>query len=124
MGKDTRIIGVQPEGSPSMYESWKKNELLTIPESKTIADGLSVRKPGDITFSFVQQYVDDIVLVSDDEILSATRQLLRKEHVLAEPSGAASLAGYLKQSREGSPKSVVVVSGGNVSGDYLKRVLS
>jgi threonine dehydratase len=124
MGKNTRIIGVQPEGSPSMYESWKKNELLTIPESKTIADGLSVRKPGDITFSFVQRYVDDIVLVSDDEILSATRQLLRKEHVLAEPSGAASLAGYLKQSREGSPKSVVVVSGGNVSGDYLKRVLS
>jgi threonine dehydratase len=114
---------VQPEGSPSMYESWEKGELATIKESKTIADGLSVRRPGDITFSYVRRYVDDIVLVSDEEILAATRQLLRKEHVLAEPSGAASVAGFLKtKSRSG--KSVAVVSGGNVSKEVLQKVLS
>src|SRR5208282_3159015 len=95
-GKKTRVIGVQPEGSPSMYRSWRAGALSTIEESKTVADGLKVRKPGDITFAFVRKYVDDIVLVSDSEILNATSKLLKEEHILAEPSGAASLAGLLK----------------------------
>ncbi len=120
--KEVKVIGVQPEGSASMYESWEKGELTTIKESKTIADGLSVRRPGDITYSLVKRYVDDIVLVSDDEILSATRQLLRKEHLLAEPSGAAALAGFLKSKKTG--KSVVVVSGGNISREVLAKVIA
>jgi threonine dehydratase len=119
----TRVIGVQPEGSPSMYESWKKGELSTIKESKTVADGLSVRRPGDVTFSFVERYVDDIILVNDEEILLATQKLLRKEHVLAEPSGAAALAGFLK-SKPNSEKSVAVVSGGNISKEILQRILN
>ncbi len=85
-----KVIGVQPEGSASMYKSFKIGTLSNVDESHTIADGLSVRKPGDITFSFVRKYVDDIVLVSDEEIISATAQLIKKEHVLAEPSGAAA----------------------------------
>ncbi len=120
-----RVIGVQPEGSPSMYESWKKGELSSIPASKTIADGLSVRRPGDITFSIVKRFVDEIVLVSDDEIMLATRQLLRKEHVLAEPSGAAAFAGLLKLRREnGKERSAAVVSGGNISQEALSKILS
>ncbi len=123
-----KVFGVQPEGSPSMYESFKKKEVSTIAESKSIADGLLVRRPGDITFEFVRRYVDDIVLVSDSEILSATRQLITQEHVLSEPSGAAAFAGLLKSRREGrterSQKTAAIVSGGNISVDLLEKILA
>lgn len=123
-----RVFGVQPEGSPSMYESFKNKELSTIAESKSIADGLLARRPGDITFEFVRRYVDGIILVSDVEILDATKQLITKEHILSEPSGAAAFAGLLKSRREEpakkSEKSVAIVSGGNISVDLLERLLS
>ncbi|HZW55809.1 MAG TPA: threonine/serine dehydratase [Nitrososphaerales archaeon] len=116
-----KIIGVQPEGSNSMYSSLRAKQVVSIDESKTVADGLRVRRPGDITFSFVNKYVDDIILVSDEEILAATTRLIVKEHVLAEPSGAASFAAALKAQNSG--KSITVISGGNVSATMLKRLL-
>lgn len=123
-----KVYGVQPEGSPSMYESFRKKEISTIAESISIADGLLVRRPGDITFQFVKRYVDDIILVSDAEILETTKQLITQEHVLAEPSGAAAFAGLMK-SRKSSPtessrKSAAIVSGGNISTELLKRILA
>ena len=123
---DIKVIGVQPEGSPSMYKSMKSGVLSSIEESRTIADGLSVRKPGDLTFSFVKRFVDDIVLVRDEEIIDATSQLLTKEHVMAEPSGAAALSGLLKVRRETGKieKSVAIVSGGNISKEMLKKIVS
>jgi len=119
-----KIIGVQPEGSPSMFESFQKHEISTIKESKTIADGLSVRRPGEITFEFVKRFVDSIILVTDEEILLATAQLIKKEHVLVEPSGAAAFAGLLKTRRDQQSKSesVAVVSGGNISSEILERI--
>jgi len=123
-----KVYGVQPEGSPSMHESFKKKELATIAESKSVADGLLVRRPGDITFEFVRKYVDDIVLVSDAEILDATRQLILKEHILVEPSGAAAFGGLLKFRRVNPDrrfqKSAAIVSGGNISAELLKGLLS
>jgi threonine dehydratase len=120
-----KVIGVQPEGSRSMYESFKKGELSTIPRSQTIADGLSVRKPGDITFALVKRYVDEIMLVSDNEILETTYRLLRKEHVLSEPSGAAAFAGLLKSRKDSNTTlSAAIVSGGNISQEVLSRILS
>lgn len=123
----TKVIGVQPEGSPSMYESFVRKELSTISESKSIADGLLVRRPGDITFEFVRHYVDRIVLVSDAEILDATKQLITKEHVLSEPSGAAAFAGLLKSRSENAEekkqKSAAIVSGGNISVELLQKLL-
>ena len=123
---DIKVIGVQPEGSPSMYKSMKSGVLSSIEESRTIADGLSVRKPGDLTFSFVKRFVDDIVLVRDEELIDATSQLLTKEHVMAEPSGAAALSGLLKVRRETGKieKSVAIVSGGNISKEMLKKIVS
>jgi threonine dehydratase len=120
----TRIVGVQPEGSPSMYESFKNKSLSTISESRTIADGLSVRRPGDITFEFVKRYVDRIELVSDEEILNATAQLIKKEHVLAEPSGAAAFAALVRARRERASKenAAAIVSGGNISSEVLSRI--
>lgn len=125
---DVKVYGVQPEGSPSMFESFKKKELSTIAESKSIADGLLVRRPGDITFEFVRKYVDDIILVSDDEILRATKQLITKEHVLSEPSGGAAFAGMVKFRKEDpekrSLKSAAIVSGGNISTELLQKLIA
>ncbi|MDG6922342.1 MAG: threonine/serine dehydratase, partial [Nitrososphaerota archaeon] len=118
-----KVIGVQPEGSPSMYESWHKGELASIEQSKTIADGLSVRKPGDITFAHVKKLVDEIVLVNDEEILDATARLLKEEHVMAEPSGAASFAALVK-SKKILGKSVAIISGGNISSEMLSKVVA
>ncbi|MDG6998234.1 MAG: threonine/serine dehydratase [Nitrososphaerota archaeon] len=115
-----KIIGVQPEGSPSMRESWLKGEVTGLDQSKTIADGLSVRKPGSITFSHVKKLVDDIVLVSDEEILGATSRLLKEEHILAEPSGAASFAALLKYNGVGV--SAAIISGGNISSEILSKI--
>ena len=123
---DTKVIGVQPSGSPSMYESVKGKKLTSIDQSNTIADGLAVRKPGDITFSYVEKYVDEIILVSDEEILNATAQIIKKEHILSETSGAAAFAGLLKsrKSAEGSSRNVAIVSGGNISSQMLKTVVA
>ncbi|MHB8565760.1 MAG: threonine ammonia-lyase [Nitrososphaerales archaeon] len=118
--KGVKVIGVQPEGSSSMYESWKNGELTSIAESRTIADGLAVRRPGDITFSFVKRYVDDIVLVSDQEILDATSKIIKGEHVLVETSGAAAFAALLKSKSRSNQ--VAIVSGGNISSEMLKKV--
>jgi len=119
-----KIIGVQPEGSPSMYNSFSSKTLTTIAESKTVADGLSVRKPGDITFEFVKRFVDRIELVSDEEILAATAQLIKKEHVLAEPSGAAAFAALLKARRgkASDGRAAAIVSGGNISSQVLAEI--
>lgn len=124
--RDIKVIGVEPEGSGSMYESWKKGELSNIEASNTIADGLAVRKPGEITFSFVKEFVDDVILVNDDEILSATFDLIQREHVLSEPSGAAAFAGLLKSRRiSGERKlSAAIVSGGNISQGMLAKVIA
>jgi threonine dehydratase len=121
-----KVIGVEPEGSASMYESWRKGTLTSIDASNTVADGLSVRKPGEITFAHVRRFVDEVMLVSDEEILSATRALLQKEHVLAEPSGAAAFAGLLKSRRITGKiiTSAAIVSGGNISQEVLARVIS
>jgi threonine dehydratase len=120
-----KVIGVQPEGSPSMYDSLRKGEVVAIDQSKTIADGLSVRRPGDITFAHVKKFVDEIMLVSDEEILDATVRLLKREHILAEPSGAAAFAGLIKKRKANeTAKSVAIVSGGNISSEMLVRVAS
>jgi threonine dehydratase len=126
-GKEqVKVIGVQPEGSPSMYDSWKKGSLTAIESSNTVADGLSVRKPGEITFEHVKRFVDEIILVSEHEIISATYQLLRREHIFVEPSGAASFAGLLKSRRVTGKRnlSAAIVSGGNISKEMLAKILS
>ncbi len=118
-----RVIGVQPEGAPSMHESVKNGRITPLDKAQTVADGTSIRVPGTLTFSIVRELVDDIVLVSDAEILSATRRMIQKEHILAEPSGAESFAGLLKYKKDHSIGSAVsVVSGGNISWDLLRSI--
>ncbi|HKS16969.1 MAG TPA: threonine/serine dehydratase, partial [Planctomycetota bacterium] len=87
-----KVFGVEPAGAPKMSESLKAGQLVTLPGTNTVADGLKPVRASEITFDHVRKYVDDVVLVTDEEILSATRHLFLKEKLVVEPSGAATVA--------------------------------
>ena len=80
----TRVIGVQSENAPAIYLSWKKGEMVTTDSADTVADGLATRVPFEMTFDIIQRYIDDIVTVSDDEIMESIFRLLQQTHTLAE----------------------------------------
>ncbi|PYT77032.1 MAG: threonine ammonia-lyase [Acidobacteria bacterium] len=118
-----RMIGVQAERAPAYYLSWKAGKVVGTETCDTIADGLATRTPEEANVRDVRQLVDDLVLVSEEEMLRAIGTLLLEEHVVAEPAGAASTAALLK-SREGwGDCPVLVVSGANVSREVLRRAL-
>lgn len=116
-----KVFGVEPRGAPTMSRSLRKGKLVTMPKTDTIADGLKPVRVGELTFEHVRKYVDEVVLVSDAEILAATRHLILKEKLVVEPSGAATFAavqsGKIKLPR--GPV-VVILSGGNAD---LKNIL-
>lgn len=125
LNRDIRIIGVQPEGSPAVHQSWKAGKIVEADSVNTIADGLAARKPLDLTFEIIKEHVDDFLLVTEREIDEAVLALIRDAHILAEPSGAASLAALLfKYHPKPDEKVAVIISGANVSADYLKSLLS
>jgi len=126
---EVRVIGVEPELAADARASLKSGKLVEIPAeqaSRTIADGLRVRRLGDAPFEHVRAYVDDIVTVSEDEILAAIRRLALRVRLVAEPSGAVSFAAYLFHRDELPPSrlNVAVLSGGNVEPQLLARALS
>ena len=120
-----KVYGVQAEGSPSMYESCRCKQSVTIDAAVTFADGIAVRTPGNITFDLIEKYVDDIVLVSEDEIAAAILALMEKEKLVSEGAGAASVAAVLfnKLPLKGK-KAVCIVSGGNIDVNILSRVIA
>ena len=118
-----KIIGVEAAGSPSMYQSLKKGEIIKLKEIKTIADGIAIKKPGDITFNIIKELVDEIVLVDDDEIASAVLLLLERAKLVVEGSGAVSLAAALKI-KEKDKNIVALLSGGNIDINLISRIIS
>jgi threonine dehydratase len=119
-----KIVGVQSEGAPAVYRSWRAGKIVEVDSVNTIADGLAARKPLELTFGIIKRYVDTILLVSEEEIGEAVLALLHKAHILAEPSGAASLAALLfKYHPKPKEKVAVIVSGANISIDYLASLL-
>ena len=99
-----KVIGVQSSKLASMKAALEKNEIVTLPANKTIADGIAVRSAGTLTFPLVRKYVDEIVTVDEEEIASAILQLLEKEKMLAEGAGAAATAAVLNQENSESRK--------------------
>ncbi len=121
-----RIVGVEPEGAPAMWRSRASGQPERLDRITTIADGLSAPFAGALPFEIVQRYVDDVVLVTDDEIRAAMVLILERCKLLAEPAGAAGLAALLSGAipvRPGEP-TVVIVSGGNIDAARLATVLS
>ena len=119
-----KIYGVQAAGAPSMHNSVQKGEIACLPSVSTIADGIAVKKPGENTYALVNEYVDEIALVSDDEIASAILALIEKQKMIAEGAGAAAVAAVMTGKFDLKGKRVVaVVSGGNIDVTSLSRVI-
>ena len=119
-----KIIGVQAERAPSYYLSWKAGKVVETETCDTIADGLATRTPEAANVREVKNLVDEVVLVSEEQMLRAIETLLLEEHVLAEPAGAASTAALLQISTRYGDNIALLVSGANISRDVLKRALS
>ena len=107
-----------------MFNSVHGNEIQCLDSVQTIADGIAVKQPGENTFRLVNEYVDDIALVSDDEISSAILALIEKQKMIAEGAGAAAVAAAMFGKFPVKGKNVVsVVSGGNIDVTSLSRVI-
>ncbi len=110
-----RVFGVEPEAGNDTWLSLQKGERVEIPVPKTIADGLQVSAPGKLTFPIVQALVEDILLVSEDEMIAALRFMLERMKVLVEPSGAVGAAALLHHKLDFAAQRVgVILSGGNL----------
>ncbi len=115
-----RIFGVEPELANDTWQSFRKGERVEIPPSVTIADGLRSPSPGKLTFPIIQQLVEDILLVTEDEIRQAVRFCFTRMKTVVEPSGAVSVAAALFQKLPTEVKRVgVIVSGGNMDTETL-----
>ena len=110
---EIKIIGVEPDGAASAYEAIKEDKVIELKEANTIADGTAVKKIGNTTFEYIKKYVDEIITVSDYELMEAFILLVEKHKIIAENSGILSLAA-LKKLKEKNKKVVSVVSGGNI----------
>lgn len=119
-----KVYGVQAAGAPSMYNAIKHGQIECLDVVSTIADGIAVKQPGENTFDLVSKYVDDIALVSEDEIASAILTLIEKQKMIAEGAGAVSVAAAMFDKFPIQGKKVVsLVSGGNIDVTSLSRVI-
>lgn len=113
LNPNIKIIGVEPTGADAMKKSLENNGLTYLKNVDTIADGVAVRRPGKLTYSIIKENVDKIVTVSDLELMDSLILLIEKHKIIAEPSGALSLAAISKLNVTGK-KIVSLVSGGNI----------
>jgi threonine dehydratase len=119
-----RVIGVEPEKLPSMLRAREAGHPVTIATEATIADGIAVRRAGDLTLPLVSRYVDEIVTVDDEEVASAILLLLEHEKTLAEGAGAAALAAVVQSKTNlRHRRTVVLVSGGNIDVSLLAKII-
>ena len=125
LNPDIKIYGVQAEGAASMYNAWKDRRYEILDTVHTFADGIQVKTPGEITFKVIEQYVDEIVTVSEDEIATAILTLMEKQKLVAEGAGATSVAAVLfDRLPVRGKKTVCIVSGGNIDVTILSRVIT
>jgi len=120
-----KIIGVQTKNMPSMAEAIAQKHIVTIDGIPTIADGIAVKTPGDLTFDIVQRYVDDIVTVDEEEIASGILLLLERVKTVAEGAGAASIAAVIHRlSSNKNRKIAAIISGGNIDVNTMTRIIN
>ena len=122
---EVHIIGVQTEACPGAHRARERGRPTRVDAAKSIADGIAIKQVGNLTFSILQEKVDDIVLVKEEEIAEAILMLLERKKILAEGAGAVPLAALLGDSMkvQKGGKVVLVISGGNVDSPLLDRVI-
>ncbi len=121
-----RVIGVEAKGANSAYLSLKNGKITKLDSVSTIADGIAVKRPGDLTFSLLKQYIDDIVTVDEDEIARAIVMLLERCKTVSEGAGAVSIAAiiYDRLGIKGQGKRVAaLISGGNIDTNMIGKVI-
>lgn len=124
LAPQVRIVGVQASGAPAMYLSKMAGHIVTSKDVLTIADGIAVKVPGDITYEIIRQQVDEIVTVDDEEIAGAMLLLMERSKVITEGAGAVSLAAILNGKISGQNRKIAaVISGGNVDVNFISRII-
>jgi len=119
-----KIIGVQAAHAPSAIAALKRREIVEVETKPTLADGIALRKVGEITFPILKRYVNQMIAVREDEIASAILMLMERKRIVAEGAGAAPLAALLSKEAEIKPKRIVlVISGGNIDVHLLDRII-
>lgn len=118
-----RIIGVQAAGSASMVRSFEAGRKITLDRPETIADGIRVGTPGDLTFDVVRRHVDECVTVEDREITDAVVQTMEKSKVVAETGGVPAIAALIAGKIHGARRVCAIVSGGNIDLNLLARII-
>jgi len=120
-----RVIGVQAEVFPSMLASIEEGRPVTVEAASTIADGIAVKRAGELTFAHAREVADEIVTVSEEEIASAILYLLEKEKTVVEGAGAVTVAALLERKVRGleGKRAVAVVSGGNIDVNVVARII-
>lgn len=122
----TKIIAVEPEGAPTFTTALKEGKPTVLKKVDSFADGVAVKLIGTNTFGIARKVVDDIVLVSNDEICAAVKDVFEATRTVVEPAGALALAGLIKQTRQGialDGDCVVIVSGANVNFDRIGHIV-
>ncbi len=122
---EVRVVGVEPEGSAAVSRSLASGELETLATIETIADGLAAPFAGPLSQAIIERFVDDVVLVTDEEIVTALRLILERAKVLVEPAGAAGVAALLNGAAGLAPgtAAVATLSGGNIDSGRLRTLL-
>lgn len=125
LNPNIKVYGVQAEGAPSMIKSIEEGSIQNLDTVSTIADGIAVRRPGDLTYDLCKKYVDKIITVKDDEVCAAILLLLEKHKLIAEGAGAISVAAAMFGDLPLAGKKVAcVVSGGNIDVTFLNRIIN
>tara|TARA_Y100000814_G_C12328746_1_gene400702 strand:+ start:137 stop:1099 length:963 start_codon:yes stop_codon:yes gene_type:complete len=119
-----RVVGVQPNGAAAAYHSLLARKPVTIDNWNSIADGLAATRPGNLPFVHITERVDDIVLVSEEDIINSFLKLLNESKILCEPAGAVSAAAFFAKKLVNPGKTVSIVSGGNLTTELLLQLLS
>ena len=123
-GRDLRVIGVQSSHAAAFHDSLAAGVPLKIASGPTIADGIAVARPGELTFPVVKQLVDEVVTVDEDDLAKAVLHLLERTKLVVEPAGAAAVAAILAGSVPATGPTVAVVSGGNIDPLLLQRIIA
>ena len=124
LNPNVKVYGVQAAGAPSMFNSVKDGKIERLDSVSTIADGIAVKEPGENTFEYVNEFVDEIVTVTEDEIATAILTLIEQHKMIAEGAGAVSVAAAMFDKVPVKGKKVVcIVSGGNIDVTILSRVI-
>ena len=125
LAPSVRVVGVQTEALPCMQAALENDEIVTLEAASTIADGIAVKRAGEITFEHVRRLVDEIVTVSEEEIASAILYLLEKEKSVVEGAGAVGVAAMMHHRLAGieGKRICAVISGGNIDVNVVARVI-